>query len=292
MFITSEGINGNSNTIGAYNTFVQGKANGVAALKPMKDHFRAMAQPWTVDYIKPNTRTRPFDMGAGRPIYWTNGVKVADNYATCTTTAGTTTAWRPASGPSNEMGTNLTSSTLKVWTGSKRDGTYLTGYNMGNTNIVFGLPNVSGRELGADSAILSGGNKNVEAKSGVFNLYGMSPVLTVGKAPQPVSLAVAAGDSKVTLTWGDPSPADASIAKWQYRQKTTGAYGSWTDIAGGAATRRGRGRQPFQWHRLHLPGPRGGRGVQRGRVRRRGSGDARAAGAERHLDRHAHGGRE
>ena len=54
----------------------------------------------------------------------------------------------------------------------------------------------------------------------------------------PVSLAAAAGDAKVTLTWSDPSPADASIAKWQYRQKTTGAYGSWQDVSGGAAARR------------------------------------------------------
>ena len=39
------------------------------------------------------------------------------------------------------------------------------------------------------------------------------------------------------LTWGDPSPADASIAKWQVRQKSTGNYGNWADVSGGASAR-------------------------------------------------------
>ena len=54
----------------------------------------------------------------------------------------------------------------------------------------------------------------------------------------PVSLNAEAGDTKVTLTWSDPSTADATIDKWQYRQKTTGNYGAWQDISGGAAARR------------------------------------------------------
>ena len=39
------------------------------------------------------------------------------------------------------------------------------------------------------------------------------------------------------LTWGDPSPEDTGIAKWQVRQKTTGSYGNWADISGGASAR-------------------------------------------------------
>ena len=53
----------------------------------------------------------------------------------------------------------------------------------------------------------------------------------------PRSLAATAGVGKVRLTWSDPSPADATIAKWQYRQKTTGSYGSWQDVSGGASAR-------------------------------------------------------
>ena len=51
----------------------------------------------------------------------------------------------------------------------------------------------------------------------------------------PSGLRAAPGDGQVVLTWDDPS--DATITGWQYRVKTTDAFGQWTDIAGsGAAT--------------------------------------------------------
>ena len=54
---------------------------------------------------------------------------------------------------------------------------------------------------------------------------------------KPAGFAALAGDGQVTLSWDDPS--DASIEKWQYAYRTTGGYGSWTDIAGsGAMTTR------------------------------------------------------
>ena len=53
----------------------------------------------------------------------------------------------------------------------------------------------------------------------------------------PRLLAAAAGAGKVRLTWSDPSPADATISKWQYRQKTTENYGNWQDVSGGASAR-------------------------------------------------------
>ncbi len=60
----------------------------------------------------------------------------------------------------------------------------------------------------------------------------------MARAPEkPAGLAALAGDGQVTLSWDDPS--DASIEKWQYAYRTTGGYGSWTDIAGsGAMTTR------------------------------------------------------
>ena len=52
----------------------------------------------------------------------------------------------------------------------------------------------------------------------------------------PGNFLATPGDGSVTLTWNSPSPADASIEKWQYQQKIgTASYGSWTDIAGGAS---------------------------------------------------------
>ena len=53
----------------------------------------------------------------------------------------------------------------------------------------------------------------------------------------PRGFTASAEVGRVRLTWSAPSPADASIAKWQVRQKTTGSYGSWSDVAGGASAR-------------------------------------------------------
>ena len=61
-----------------------------------------------------------------------------------------------------------------------------------------------------------------------------------GVAPAaPRGFAATAEVGQVRLTWSAPSPADASIAKWQVRQKAgMGSYGSWSDVAGGASARR------------------------------------------------------
>ena len=54
----------------------------------------------------------------------------------------------------------------------------------------------------------------------------------------PGGFAASAGIGGARLTWSAPSTADATIAKYQYRQKAgTAAWGSWTDVAGGAAAR-------------------------------------------------------
>ncbi len=51
----------------------------------------------------------------------------------------------------------------------------------------------------------------------------------------PTGLSATAGNAQVTLSWTDPD--DASITRWEYRQKAgNGSYSSWTRIAGSGAT--------------------------------------------------------
>ena len=60
----------------------------------------------------------------------------------------------------------------------------------------------------------------------------------MAEVPQkPAGFTALAGDVQVALSWANPS--DASIAKWQYAYRTTGAYGDWTDIPGSGATTTG-----------------------------------------------------
>ncbi|MYE01874.1 MAG: hypothetical protein F4Y03_11470, partial [Alphaproteobacteria bacterium] len=54
---------------------------------------------------------------------------------------------------------------------------------------------------------------------------------------RPTGFRTEAGNTQIRLVWTDPG--DGSISAWQYKVRTTGGYGGWTDIPGsGAATTR------------------------------------------------------
>ena len=57
---------------------------------------------------------------------------------------------------------------------------------------------------------------------------------TSGKLTKPENLTATAGDQSVDLYWTLAN--SATITQYQYQQKTTGDYGSWTDIANSSAT--------------------------------------------------------
>ena len=72
--------------------------------------------------------------------------------------------------------------------------------------------------------------------SGAGAESGEATATPVAPPAKPTGLAASARDRGVHLSWTDPN--DASIIRWQYRQKVgTGDYGEWTAIANsGAAT--------------------------------------------------------
>ena len=49
-------------------------------------------------------------------------------------------------------------------------------------------------------------------------------------------LSAAVGDGQATLSWTVPGDRGSAITKFQYRQKSGGAYGAWMNIAGSGAT--------------------------------------------------------
>ena len=50
----------------------------------------------------------------------------------------------------------------------------------------------------------------------------------------PIGLKSVGGDKSVTISWADPS--DTSITSYEYRQKTTAGYTSWTTVTGSNAS--------------------------------------------------------
>ncbi len=160
MFVTSDGRNGELNTIAPYNTHVQAAANRNPSLAPFSDHFRAYAHDWTVT-AKPNTRTRGSDVDA--PVYWLGGAKVADDYADMF--GG---SW-DSNSPTDETVAALAAAAPMVWTGSNQNGTNAATLQMGNDTPRYGNPKLGGSELGGGTT----------AKATALPLYGLSPVMVV-----------------------------------------------------------------------------------------------------------------
>ena len=100
MFITSgASLVPSSTTVGAYNTFVQGKANAVNALKPMKEHFRAIVQRHRrqcsrqYQYRSRRPGQERQDLLGPTASRWPTATPI------CMTEAGITTALRPSIPP-------------------------------------------------------------------------------------------------------------------------------------------------------------------------------------------------
>ncbi len=73
------------------------------------------------------------------------------------------------------------------------------------------------------------------ALAAAFALQSDARAQDVGYHPaEPSGLAATPGDSRVALSWNNPT--DSTITRWQLQQKTgSAAYGSWSDITGSDA---------------------------------------------------------
>ena len=77
LFLSSTTRNGSSSSIGTYNTFVQNRATaGHDGLADYASQFKVVGSTADTD-ARDNTETT----GAGVPIYWVNGNKLADGYS-------------------------------------------------------------------------------------------------------------------------------------------------------------------------------------------------------------------
>ena len=164
LFVTSTLRKADSRNIADYNTHVQNAANGNAALRPFKGQFRALVSTTAV-HARQNTGT----IGAGVPVYWLGGAKVADDYADFYDGS-----WDSGAGKT-ETGSAYTG---KVWTGSHADGT--------RDRPVGGTPSDPKATLGDVGSIATDARDRVEGHA----LYALSPVLTVasgGEAPRALA---------------------------------------------------------------------------------------------------------
>ena len=192
MFITHTGRKPNSTDIADYNAYVQSQANASSAHAAIKQYSSGFTVVGSTadDDARDNTSTT----GTGVPIYWLNGVKVADNYADFYDGD-----WDDETNPKNRSGNNSYPATGRVWTGSDSDGTKKTAtisHAFGQSQVSVGRLNSSGGPLDEhDNPISAAIYANSYA---VFGYYALSQVFTVGDS---------------TPVFADSDPAGRSVAE-------------------------------------------------------------------------------
>ncbi|WP_420446766.1 choice-of-anchor R domain-containing protein [Candidatus Poriferisodalis sp.] len=175
LFLSSTTRDATSTDIADYNSFVQtAAAAGHADIQAHSDGFRAVAST-ADDDARDNTETT----GTGVPIYWLAGNKVADDYADFYDGD-----WDDEANPTDESGSARSISTIKgrPWTGSTHAGQEHvsggTSYALGGdgaTDAVAGRISADGPSDGPlHAAFLK--------RSNIRPLYGLSPLLVVGKS--------------------------------------------------------------------------------------------------------------
>ena len=171
------------------------KAGHSAITDAMGDQFKVVGSTASVD-ARDNTGTT----GAGVPIYWLNGAKVADDYADFYDGSWDSSQFR------YESGVIAGTTSFSLWTGSNADGTKHT-LSLGSTLVRGGNPGATTHNLSAFSST---------DPALQYRLYGLSPVFEVAK---PTNVWLEATELR---TFGDPPVTD----RYSVDEVTVGEDGS------------------------------------------------------------------
>ena len=173
LFLTSGESAATDTDIDTYNTFVQTRAAaGHDAIQDYSEGFRAVASTAAV-----SARENTYTVGAGVPVYWLGGNRLADSYRDFYDGS-----WDDEENPTDESG--AASAINSVWTGSGPDGTQGVHDTHGATVLGGGARAQAayGRLDSATAGPLSGGHGWREIER---SLYALSEVFTVGPEPGP-----------------------------------------------------------------------------------------------------------
>ena len=232
LFITSTKHMATSTSEQDYIGVVKGLVGTNEILRPYKSGFRALASTQH-HHARGLTDTAPINdsshtSGEGLPIYWVNGVRVANDYQDFYDGN-----WDSRAATNESGNTYADVGNVRIWTGSNSNGTIDEGNYLGADKVTAG-------EMALGNEINSGTAFN---KSESRNLYGMSPALTIGPSSvstkplaKPAGLMAEAGDAQVKLTWTDPSNDDITKYRYRYRKSADPDWGSWTSITGSGAS--------------------------------------------------------
>ena len=204
VFYSSTKTDATSTDIEDYNTFIKNlAAAGHADLADYSAGFRVVGCTAAVD-ARDNTATNTNTDGAGVPIYWVNGSKVADDYADFYDGS-----WDDEANDKNESGNNGPDTSLDdndPWTGCEHNGTEAfsgggsTSNALGANGVRIGVLNDSTTNYGPLNKEFIGGNIQNRL------MYGLSQVFKVLASPETTLSALVLEDaingSAITLDPG------------------------------------------------------------------------------------------
>ena len=178
IFVSSTGRDASSESIDAYNTWIQSlAAAGHTDIQRYSSTFTVVGST-AADDARDNTQTTYTSSDKGVPIYWLNGNKVADEYEDFYDGD-----WDDEANRKTEAGTASSDTTIR--TGSDPDGTE-KGFGafslaLGKSLATVGIPDSSATGSGPLSSDTNA------ADSSTLPLYGLSGVFTV-VAPPPTEV--------------------------------------------------------------------------------------------------------
>ena len=237
LFVTSNTRWGQWTDLAQYDGSVQASAAaGHSDIRAYGAQFKALASSETIA-ARDNTRTNPNTHGAGEPIYWLNGPRVADNYADLYDGWDNSNPTRTETGASVEFvePTGGVTPEKVVWTGSASDGSIASGGYMGSANPKVGTPFDGGAPLTSNILVDKSGALRFYSLSGVFRVESPSTTATlsalsvsqvdiVGFSPDHTRYSVGVSDtvnqvtisavttnSYATVSYGPAEDADADV---------------------------------------------------------------------------------
>ncbi len=211
LFITSTTRDAASTDIADYDGHVQDAAGaGHAAIRPWGALFKALASTSAVD-ARDHTDTNTATDGAGVPIHWLGGAKVADDYA-----GFYDGVWDNEAVADLRTGSGLAgafTTAPEIWTGTSNGGVKSTSlaYLGSTTAVVRGFPaNALRRPIAGVDTAAPGGLRPLYALSPVFS---RPPAAVVTVSPTSLSLIEDNPAKSYTVVLGsDPGAAVAVTA--------------------------------------------------------------------------------
>ena len=144
------------------------------------------------------------------------------------------TASKPVLLSSRPLNVSVSVSESEDMVASAEEGAKTVSFAMGDTTATLSVPTVDDGVVESDSVVTATIQTNTDYTvgtdgSGTVSVIDQGATATVPDAI--ADLSATPGNTQVTLSWTAFDDGGSTITKLEYRQKTSGSYGSWMDIS-------------------------------------------------------------